>query len=149
MSKSLTHCFKIIGQKTVIIIIFGAILFWWGMFGLIDVNITVPSWQFLLMIILVYPIIEELAFRGFIQESLQSYWNKKRLIASISLANIATSILFTALHVVAFDNWWLLSVIIPSLIFGYLKDKCHHILPSICLHIYYNAGYFFCAWLVA
>jgi hypothetical protein len=34
------------------------------------------------------------------------------------------------------------SVFVPSLIFGYFRDRYHGIVPSILLHVFYNAGFF-------
>ncbi len=37
-------------------------------------------------------------------------------------------------------------MILPSLVFGYFKDKYHSLTAPILLHVFYNAGFF---WLFA
>jgi membrane protease YdiL (CAAX protease family) len=90
--------------------------------------------------IFIYPIIEELAFRGLIQDYLHTKFTST--VAQLSLANILTTILFVLLHLVYHPILWALAVFIPSLIFGYFKDRTGYILPAIILHIFYNSGFF-------
>lgn len=91
--------------------------------------------------IIIYPVLEEFIFRGFIQDAI---WQKirKNLIASLSYANVLTSILFASAHLLYQPPLWALSVFIPSLIFGYFKDRTGSVVPSMLLHIFYNAGFF-------
>ena len=90
--------------------------------------------------ILLYPIVEELAFRGLIQGYLREKFPST--IIKLSLANVLTSIIFTALHLFYNPVFLTVSVLIPSLIFGYFKDRTGSVLPAISLHIFYNLGYF-------
>jgi len=90
--------------------------------------------------IFLYPIIEELVFRGLIQDYLHTKF--AGTVAQLSLANILTTILFVLLHLVYHPILWALAVFIPSLIFGYFKDRANHVLPAIILHIFYNFGFF-------
>lgn len=119
---------------------------WWCVHYFVPVSeIVVPSPK-LVLLALIYPIIEELAFRGGIQGTLQYLLKEAVLFNRISLANIITSLLFTLLHILYHATFWALLVFLPSLIFGYFRDKYHSTYPSIFLHIYYNIGYFLLSW---
>ncbi|MDQ6954463.1 MAG: JDVT-CTERM system glutamic-type intramembrane protease [Mariprofundaceae bacterium] len=99
------------------------------------------------MLVIVRPVLEEIVFRGLLQGCLL----KHRCFFSmftpvqwgISYANILVSVFFTALHLFSHVWWVALTVLIPSLIFGYFRDRYDgFLLPSIALHCFYNAGYF-------
>ena len=40
---------------------------------------------------------------------------------------------------------WALSVLIPSLVFGLVRDRLQSTYPAIVLHSFYNSGYFILA----
>lgn len=90
---------------------------------------------------LIYPVLEEMAFRGLIQESLLTQPWGARQLAGLSHANIITSVLFTLAHFIYHPPLWAAGVMVPSLIFGYFRDKYRSVMPAILLHIFYNAGY--------
>jgi membrane protease YdiL (CAAX protease family) len=92
----------------------------------------------LFFLIVFYPVIEELAFRGVIQEFIASKTKQNPYFFFLSVANILTSVLFVLMHFVHHVPLWALLVFVPSLIFGYFKDQYKHILPSIFLHMFYN-----------
>ncbi|MEY3002781.1 MAG: hypothetical protein RLZZ428_1156 [Pseudomonadota bacterium] len=94
------------------------------------------------MVIVFYPVVEELAFRGVIQEFFTQKTNVTSKIPFVSFANLMTSLLFVVFHLFHHPLIWALSVFFPSLLFGYFKEKFGHILPSIVLHIVYNLTYF-------
>ncbi len=102
-------------------------------------NQILSDYTLLFLILLVYPIIEELAFRGVIQEYIASKIQTGDILFVLSPANVVTSILFSGIHLVHYPAYWALLVFFPSLIFGYFKDRYGCILPSIGLHIIYNA----------
>lgn len=90
---------------------------------------------------IVYPVLEEFAFRGLLQETFFAQtWGKKNWL-NISLANLLTSVLFVLAHFFYHQPLWALSVFIPSLVFGFFRDKYQSVIPSILLHIFYNFGY--------
>lgn len=93
----------------------------------------------LFFLIVFYPVVEELAFRGMIQEYIATKTKQYHNLYSITVANILTSVLFVLMHFVHHTPLWALLVFIPSLIFGYFKDQYKNILPSIVLHMFYNA----------
>jgi len=101
----------------------------------------------LLVLGILYPVLEELVFRGLIQ----SYWLEKTWgtlsFLGISLANLCTSLVFMGLHFFQHAPIWAVAVFFPSLIFGYMREhyaQSHYpLLPSISLHCFYNIGWFY------
>jgi len=94
----------------------------------------------LLNLVLLYPIVEELIFRGAIQPLL-ARWLKQRWLI-LSLANLTTSSLFVLVHLVNHSPAWAIATFIPSLAFGYIQERTNNIAAPIILHCTYNAGYF-------
>ena len=90
---------------------------------------------------LIYPVLEEIVFRGWLQDIA-----RKRLtgpgIGPLSRANLVTSVVFTGLHFINHPPAWAAAVFIPSLTFGYFKDRTGGLAAPIGLHVFYNAGYF-------
>lgn len=56
-------------------------------------------------------------------------------------ANVAVSVVFTALHVVRRVNPASVAVFVPSLIFGFFRERYNGLTVPIALHIFYNAGF--------
>lgn len=96
---------------------------------------------FLLFFVILYPLLEELIFRGLIQDYFAKL-TKKINFVQISLANVITSLLFMVMHLVYHAPLWAILTFVPSLIFGYFKDRYNLIMPSIILHMFYNLCYF-------
>ena len=94
------------------------------------------------MLVLLQPVLEELLFRGLIQGKLLTWNWGKRQFAGFTLANLATSLLFTALHFASHPPLWAAGVLLPSMLFGYFRDRHDSVYPAIALHVFYNAGYF-------
>ena len=122
----------------------------WGL--LIVMTRPVLDWEWplryplaFLLPALVYPVLEEIVFRGGLQELLQRYF-RGRAIGPVSLANVGTSVVFAALHFFYHAPLWAAAVFIPSLIFGYFKDSYRRLAPPILLHVFYNTGHY---WLFA
>jgi len=99
-------------------------------------------------VLLLYPILEELVFRGLIQDFLHSKTFKYNYWKSLTLANILTSALFAVMHLVNHDIFWAFLVFFPSLVFGYFKDKTGNVKTSMVLHIFYNICYFYGSFLL-
>ena len=92
----------------------------------------------LFFLIIFYSVVEELAFRGVIQEFIASKTKQYPSFFYLSVANIVTSLLFVAMHFVHHTPLWAMLVFIPSLVFGYFKEQYGHIGASIFLHMFYN-----------
>jgi membrane protease YdiL (CAAX protease family) len=91
--------------------------------------------------VIVYPLLEELVFRGAVQGWLldRRWGGHSRL--GITVANLMTTAAFTALHFLHHPPLWALSVAVPSLVFGLFRDRHGHVYPSIALHGLYNLFY--------
>ena len=87
------------------------------------------------------PLVEELLFRGVLQGQFYRIWRAQRTLLGFSYANWITSLLFSAIHYMHHSPLWAASVLVPSLIFGYFRDRNRSILPAIALHAIYNAQY--------
>ncbi|MFN2309388.1 MAG: JDVT-CTERM system glutamic-type intramembrane protease [Gammaproteobacteria bacterium] len=96
----------------------------------------------LLILGLLYPLVEELLFRGVLQGWLRERAALCHTFAGLSWANLLTSTLFTALHFIAHPPLAALAVFVPSLIFGHFRDRYGGLRAPIALHMYYNTGYF-------
>ena len=121
--------------------------FFWGSLYYSGTGLTGPGWVsanlvLFLQLALLYPLLEELVFRGLLQESLWKTHLANLSIYCISLPNIITSLLFTAFHFFSHSAAWAVAVIFPSLVFGYFRDRYRHVLPAVILHMFYNSGYF-------
>lgn len=103
---------------------------------------TAPNWWMYIRLVMVAPVLEEVVFRGGLQTLLlerstlarQRYYN-------LSLANVIASIAFAAAHLFNQSPLWAALVFIPSLVFGWARDRFESVLPSIVLHSTYNAGF--------
>jgi len=96
-----------------------------------------------LLLTMLYPLLEETVFRGLIQGEMMHRTVCRQQFAGITLANILTSILFSLAHLLTHPPAMTALVLLPSLAFGYFRDRHEGwLLPAILLHIYYNLGYF-------
>lgn len=95
--------------------------------------LSVSVWQ---------PAVEELLFRGFLQGQLHHTSWGRRAVGGFTLANGLTSVVFMAVHWLTHPPLWALAVLIPSLLFGAMRDRFRSLYPAIVLHSFYNAGYF-------
>lgn len=128
------------------IAVLGALLVWAGMW-LAEMSAAPFAWALQFPVafaanVLLYPVLEELVFRGLIQGALVSRAGFASSCCGISAANVATSVVFVSLHFLTHAPLWALSVIVPSLVFGYFRDRYQSVSPSVVLHCFYNAGYF-------
>jgi uncharacterized protein len=95
--------------------------------------LSVALWQ---------PLFEELLFRGIIQgQSLQSMVSEQAWFG-LSISNLLTSVAFSLAHLAGHSLSWSLLIFVPSLCFGFVRDRFESVYPSIALHVFYNTGYF-------
>jgi len=90
---------------------------------------------------LLMPVLEEIVFRGGIQTALFQRQFFSRRWYGISVANVCTSIVFAAMHLISQPPLWAALVFIPSIVFGWARDRYENIAPCIILHALYNAGF--------
>jgi membrane protease YdiL (CAAX protease family) len=96
----------------------------------------------LLQLILLYPLVEELAFRGFLQTNLRNHvWGRIER-GGISVANVCTTLFFVGSHFFYHALLWSIVILLPSLVFGYFRDRYQSVVPCILLHCFYNSGYY-------
>ena len=93
-----------------------------------------------LLPVLLYPVLEEIVFRGLLQELAQEFISR-RAIGPLSLANLLTSLVFTGFHFLNHTPLWAALVFFPSLVFGFFKDRHQTLTAPILLHVFYNAGF--------
>ena len=117
-----------------------SLLFWWQP-ELRSVTVQWPKEA--IMLILLLPLIEELAFRGYLQGRLAASAVQRFCIYGISGQNLITTAVFSSFHLLSHSILWSLAVIIPSLIFGFFRDKYQSVIPAVMLHAYYNGMYFY------
>ncbi|MEZ5540680.1 MAG: JDVT-CTERM system glutamic-type intramembrane protease [Pseudomonadota bacterium] len=124
-------------------------LCWLALFPLLAPQ---PAWGWplrqpalFLMPALVYPVLEEIAFRGLLQELLRERLGAGAL-GPLTHANLLTSAVFTLLHFLNHPPLWAALVLLPSLVFGYFKDRTRALTAPVILHVFYNSGFL---WLFA
>jgi membrane protease YdiL (CAAX protease family) len=134
-------------RETILILAFSiAPLFWLLMYSVTgqvsDLTWPVNFPREYLFNVVIFPILEEIVFRKVLQGKLYELPMGQRSWHGISNANMLTSITFVCFHLFSHSIAWALATFIPSLIFGFFRDRYKQIKPSIALHIFYNAGYF-------
>lgn len=98
-----------------------------------------------LSLLLFQPLAEELVFRGALQGTLLRRTHR-RTLGPLTRANAWTTAAFVALHFIAQPPGWAVAVALPSLVFGHVRDRFSSVLPSMALHVVYNAGFGLTAW---
>ncbi|MBY5944427.1 JDVT-CTERM system glutamic-type intramembrane protease MrtJ [Photobacterium rosenbergii] len=88
--------------------------------------------------LLIYPVLEELAFRGTIQEALLKQSHLNEVHFGVSKANLITSVLFAGFHIIYQPAFLVVLILLPSLVLGFFKERYTTILVPIGLHILFN-----------
>ena len=99
-----------------------------------------PQW--FLWMVLLFPVVEELVFRGAIQGGLLRLASMRRGWLGLTLANGVTSVVFALLHLVYHTGLHGLAVLAPSLVFGFFRDRHASLWPAIYLHVLFNLMWF-------
>lgn len=97
-------------------------------------------WRFVAVTAL-YPLLEELVFRGWVQPSLGARLHH-RALPGVSAANFVTSALFAAGHLIHQAPPQAFATFFPSLVFGHLRERFGSVVPCVLMHAFYNLGYF-------
>jgi len=114
---------------------------WWILVRVGQPVVGPPALLFWLKLSLLMPVLEEIVFRGGIQSALISKPVFAKRCCGISLANLITSLLFAVMHLISQPPMWAALVFIPSLVFGWARDRYNAVLPSVILHAVYNGGF--------
>ena len=92
-----------------------------------------------LLSLALWSIAEELVFRGALQPWLLRRPGWARSFAQLTGANVATSLLFAALHLWRHPPLAALAVLPASLILGLAREASGRTWPAALLHLYFNA----------
>lgn len=102
-----------------------------------------PGLAVVLLTVLAAPVLEEIVFRGGLQEWLLARgWRAGAGLGLPSTANIAASLIFAACHLLHHPPLWAAAMYVPSLIFGALYERRRRLGAPIVAHSVYNAAYF-------
>jgi membrane protease YdiL (CAAX protease family) len=112
----------------------------WALLGDI-VAFAWPSAVVFFTTVVLYPLVEEFAFRGTIQTWISDRVKGAETRFGLSLANLATSVFFALAHLIYQPVYWALATFFPSLVFGYFRDRFDRVLPGVILHSWYNFGF--------
>ena len=97
-------------------------------------------------------VLEEIVFRGLLQPALARAFERRRWPAGgspLTLANVATSVLFAAFHLWRHPLAVALGVFPVSLIYGRARELSGHWWPAALLHIGFNVALYAASWLLA
>ena len=112
---------------------------WWLLAPMVT-TVKSRDLALVLTVVVLYPILEELSFRGLLQGWLLQQLAGWRRQWGISLPNLLTSLAFSAAHLPTQSVSWAAATLLPSLLFGHLRERYDRVEPAIALHMYYNAG---------
>lgn len=140
----LSSCPPFLKDRLFQLALFAAVIVWTGLWFTVIPTFSADQVSVLRLValtVLWYPLVEEILFRGIIQKFFadKSWGNKP--IAGLSIANWLTSLLFVLAHFWYQPAMWAVSVFIPSLAYGFFRDRYASIYPSIVLHSFYNGGF--------
>jgi membrane protease YdiL (CAAX protease family) len=105
------------------------------------IEFSLARWRdvwFVISACLLYPLVEEIVFRGLFQHQLNKLKWARRIFLYTSVSNYVVSVCFALLHFLIFINFLALLVFIPSIVLGYFYNKTSSVAPSFILHSFYN-----------
>lgn len=108
--------------------------------GAVDWRRQPPSPASLFWFVLLGPLIEEILFRGGLQEWLLRW--RMPALGPLSLANALASLAFVLLHGLSHPPIWALATLLPALLFGWFYERGRALWRPVCLHMVYNAVLF-------
>jgi hypothetical protein len=111
--------------------------------GLIAWLLPRPAFHLTPGLLLLKAAVEETAFRAGLQDILASVLHTRQGLASITRANLLTSVMFSLVHLGSHPPLWAGLVFFPSLGFGLLWDRNRSLLLCILLHFLYNLLLFY------
>ncbi len=134
---------QLMTDKLFVLALLAGLVFWWlNKAFAISPLLDNPSWLFLFLSCLLYPVLEELTFRGVLQGALlRCAWATVTRLG-LTQANWVCSFIFALFHLYSQNIIWSAAVFIPSLLFGFFRDKYKSTVPGIILHCIFNTGFF-------
>jgi membrane protease YdiL (CAAX protease family) len=117
------------------------LLHWFGLLGALRLPATALSLPGAILMLLVAPVLEELAFRGTLQDWCRSIVERHgmRDAGPLTRANAATSVAFAACHSPYQPAALACAILLPSLLLGRLREVTGSVVPCILLHAWFNA----------
>lgn len=117
----------------------------WGILTLLLPVAADPGWPasrpwFFLSIVLVYPFLEEVIFRGILQGWLLESERGRHRFGPVTVANAGAGVAFVLAHLINQPPSWALAVLVPALVFGYFRER-HGLWSAVLLHVFYNFGF--------
>jgi membrane protease YdiL (CAAX protease family) len=114
----------------------------WLAAGLLVAMCLPALWHDALLLIVVAPLLEEIVFRGGIQEPLL-----RRLSPSHGaepwVVNVVTAIAFAAAHILTHLSFVSVLTVLPALVIGWLYQRTRRLAPCVALHAFFNAVWLF------
>lgn len=103
-------------------------------------DLPVPTWRIEILTLLVAPILEELAFRGALQDLCRAILARLNLgdTGPISVSNLATSLAFAACHLHDQPVAVAWAMVLPSLLLGRLREVSNSVWACVLLHAWFN-----------
>ena len=89
-------------------------------------------------LLVVAPVLEEVVFRGGLQEALLRHLGQRRAGAELN-ANLLTALAFAAAHIAARPGILAGLTVLPALLIGYAYQRGRRVTPCIALHVLFNA----------
>jgi len=93
-----------------------------------------PPLHAALSLLVLAPMLEEIVFRGGVQEWLMSRLGDSRVVMAAPL----TATLFAAAHVVARPTLGSVLTVLPALAIGVIYQRCRRLAPCIAAHVVFN-----------
>lgn len=87
------------------------------------------------------PLTEEIVFRGILQNALGDMTRHKSW-HRLTAANLIQALAFALSHTIHHPTAWALAMIPTGLVFGYLRERHHHIGGAFLTHAIWNLMYF-------
>ena len=99
-----------------------------------------------LVALLAWSVAEEIVFRGGLQPLLARAFDARGSRWPITPANVATSVVFAALHAWRHGPLLALGVFPLSLVYGFARDRSGRVAPAALLHVWFNALLYAASW---
>lgn len=110
---------------------------------------TAPAWrwpsqpvQLVAYHLLFVAIPEELYYRGYVQSRLDEVWAPRWRVlgATVGPGLLVSSVIFALGHSVVAFQWWHVSIVFPSLVFGWMRARTGSVLAGAFFHAWSNVA---------
>lgn len=116
--------------------------------GNAGVSVLSPlQWRLVLTLCVLVPFLEELVFRGLLQGYFRQFEQGRKMLVSISAANVLTSLLFVLMHGLTRDGYTAVLVFLPSIYLGVVRDRIGSLVFCMFIHSLWNLTWYLTPWL--